>query len=151
MTSGTRSENGTPATAEITNTHRENRVEISYDYIDLRVTMADGQVFTRETFSLPHSMFPLVENQETVDVRVLPGAAQEIVIASTGGPDARLIGRPQWRLAAINAVMCLIGLVILTIGIWGWNRYLARRGDPGEQHVAEWNEEVDVRGADVSA
>ena len=137
-------ENGTPATAQITNTHGENRVEISYDYIDLRVEMADGQVLTREKFSLPHSMFPLVENQETIDVRVLPGAAQEIVIASTGGPDARLIGRPQWRLAAINAAMCLIGLVILTVGVWAWNRYLARRGDPGEQPVAAWDREADV-------
>ena len=144
-------ENGAPATAEITNVHGENRVEISYDYVDLRVTMEDGQVLTREKLSLPHSMFPLVENQGTVEVRVLPGAAQEIVIASTGGPDVRLIGRPQWRLAAINAVMCLIGLVILTVGIWAWNRYLARRGDPGEQHVAEWDEEADVRAPDVPA
>ena len=50
-----------------------------------------------------------------------------------------------------NAAMCLIGLVILTVGVWSWNRYLARRGDPGEQPVAAWDREADVRGADVPA
>ena len=128
-------EAGVPATAEITNVQKENRVDVTYDYVDLRIVLEDGRVLTKETFSLPHSMFPLIENQETVEVRVLPGAAQEVVIASTGGPEARLIARPQWRLAAINAAISAIGFLIFAAGVFAWNRYLGRRGDPAEKRV----------------
>ena len=140
-------EAGLPATAEITNVQKENRVDVTYDYVDLRVVLEDGRVLTKETLSLPHSLFPLIENQETVEVRVLPGAAQEIVIASTGGPEARLVARPQWRLAAINAAMSFIGFVIFAAGVFAWNRYLGRRGDPAERSVEE--AQAEAAAADV--
>ena len=137
-------EAGIPATAEITNVQKENRVDVTYDYVDLRVVLEDGRVFTKETLSLPHSLFPLIENQEAVEVRVLPGAAQEIVIASSGGPDARLIARPQWRLAAINAAMSFVGFILFAIGVFAWNRYLGRRGDPGERSAEEEQASADA-------
>lgn len=136
-------EQGLPAVAEITNAQKVNRADVTYDYVDLRVMLESGQVLTKEALSLPHSMFPLVENQKTVEVRVLPGAAQEVVIASTGGPEARLIARPQWRLAAINAAISCIAFFLFAAGIFAWNRYLGRRGDPAEREAtAEEQEEV---------
>ncbi len=122
-------ENGIAATAEIMDFESTDRVEISYDYVSLRVRLADGRVIEHERMSLPHSFVPLIEGKKTVDVRVLPGAAQEIIIAS--------VGRAHWRLAAINAVMCFVGFVLLAVGVFAWNRFLRRKGDPAQRNVLE--------------
>ena len=117
-------ENGQPATAQITAFESSGRVDVSYDWVSLRVTLPDGQVLEQEQLSFPHSFVPLIEGKETIDVRVLPGADQEIVIAP--------IGRAQWRLAAINAAISLLGFLMAAAGVFAWNRYLRRRGDPAE-------------------
>ena len=116
---------GTPAVAEVLEVHKTNRVDVTFGSVRLRVPVA-GQTVER-TFPLPISLLPQVEDRETVDVIVLPGAAQEVVVAA--------IARPQWRMAASNAAMSFIGLVLATLGVFAWNRYLARKGDPADQAV----------------
>ena len=113
---------GLPAVAEVTGFYSTNRVDISYDYISLKVEMPDGSVLAHEKMALPHSFVPLVEGKTQLEVIVLPGADQEIVIEP--------IGRAHWRIAAINAAMCLVALVLSGMGVFAWNRYLARQGDP---------------------
>jgi hypothetical protein len=115
-------EHGTPATARIVDSFKTDRVDISFEYVSLRVELEDGQVIERAKMALPHGLYPQIEGRETVSVRVRPGAAQEIVIEE--------IARPQWRLAAINAGMSLIGFLIVVTGVFSWNRYLGRNGDP---------------------
>lgn len=115
---------GTPAVAEVVDRYQTDRVDVTYAQIQLRITMPEGEVVER-TLPLPISLLPLVEGKDTVDVRVMEGAAQEVVIAD--------IARPQWRMAAINAGVSLLGLVMLTIGVFAWNRYLARKGDPADR------------------
>lgn len=117
-------ENGQPATAQITAFESSDRVDVSYDWVSLRVTLPDGQVLEQEQLSFPHTFVPLLEGKETIDVRVSPGADQEIVIVP--------IGRAHWRMAAINAGISLLGFLMVGGGVFAWNRYLRRKGDPAQ-------------------
>ncbi len=128
-------EQGVEAQAEIVELHLDNRVDVSMDHVSLAVTLPDGQRVVEERMPLPHSLAPLLEGRETVPVRVLPGSAKPIVIVSDGGDTA--VGRALWRLSAINGVMCLLAALMFGIGIWLWNRYLARHGDPAERVLTE--------------
>ena len=128
---------GEPATAEVLELHQENRVDVTYDYVSLRVKTGSGEVITKEKMSLPHSLAPILEGQETLDVRVRRAAPQEVVIARVGGT--------QWRIAAMNAAMALVGALVFGGGIWWWSRYLRREGDPSERGVSEPDEDHPAR------
>lgn len=115
-------ERGLPATAQVIEVHQENRVDVTYDWISLRVALPDGRVLERERMSVPHTLITPLEDRETVEVRVVPGADQEIVIAE--------IAATQWRIAAANAAMSGIAALIFGACVFAWNRYLKREGDP---------------------
>ena len=118
-------EEGTPATAEVLAFENTNRADVTYGYVSLRIPLPDGQILTKEKMSLPHSLLPRVKNEETLAVRVRPGAAQEVVIAS--------IMPAHWMIAASQAGMSLVGGLILFVGVFWWNRYLRREGDPARR------------------
>lgn len=125
---------GEPAIARVTDYFSSDRVDVSYDYISLRVALADGEIVEKEKLSLPHSFAAEIEGKVELPVRVLRGADQEIVIES--------VGRAHWRIAAINSVMSLIALVLASVGVFYWNRYLKRKGDPALQPVEEPSDPV---------
>ena len=118
---------GTPAQAEITDVFSSGRAEIKYDYVSLRVPMDDGTVITRERMSLPHTLIGVVEDRETIDVRVQPGATQEIVITE--------VANTQWRIAIINAAMSLVLGLVVGVGLAWWSRTLRAEGDPSTRGV----------------
>jgi hypothetical protein len=118
-------QNGELAMAEVTDFHQEDRVDVTYDYVRLRVRLGDGRQFEREKLSLPHSLIQRLEGVDQLEVRVLPGASQEVVITS--------VGATQSRIAAINAAMCLVGFLLLGFAVYRWNTYLARQGDPADR------------------
>lgn len=117
---------GTPATAEVLEVYQTNRADVTYGYIRLRIPADTGAVETQLSMSL--SLLNELEGSDSLDVRLLPGEDVEIVISD--------IARPQWRMAAINAGISFIGLILLTIGVWSWNRYLRRKGDPADSPTA---------------
>jgi hypothetical protein len=112
---------GTPAVAEIVEYHKRDRTDVTYGHVQLRVVLEDGTPIER-LMPLPVSLLPQLEHRSEVAVHVLPDAAKTIVI------DA--IARPQRRMAAINAMMSFVGFVLLSWGVFSWNRLLATRGDP---------------------
>ena len=120
---------GEVAEAEITDLFTTDRVDVTYDYVDLRVELGDGTMIEKEQMSLPHSLVPIIKDQETVEVRVQPGAAQEVVIAD--------IGPTQARIAMMNAGISLIGAIAVALGLFFWQRYLRREGDPSARGVSE--------------
>ena len=122
-------EAGTPATAEVLTFENSNRADVTYGYVSLRVSLPDGQALTKEKMSLPHSLLPRLEGQETLDVRVMPGAAQEIVIAQ--------LMPTHWLIAASQAGISLVGALIFFSFVFWWNRYLKKKGDPARRSVAE--------------
>jgi hypothetical protein len=120
---------GTPATAEILELEISNRVDVTYDWVSLRVTMPDGRVFEQEQMSLPHTLAPELEGKQQVDVRVRPDAPQPVAITQ--------FARAQWRIAAIQSVMAFVGALLMGGGVFWWTRYLRRQGDPAERTLTD--------------
>ena len=120
-------DSGIDAEAEVTEVFSTDRVDDTYDYVSLRVTLDDGTVITRERMSLPHSLIGVVENRETLNVRVQPGASQEIVITE--------LASTQWRIAILNAGMSFVLGILVAGGLWWWRRTLINEGDPADRGV----------------
>lgn len=112
-------EHGTPAIAEVTDYERSNRVDVTLDYVGLRVPLEDGGVLDQPRMSLPHSLAPRLEDQATVAVHVRPGAPQEIVIDQLM-PAHALIAAGQSGMAFFTALM-------LAGGFYWWNRNIRQQ------------------------
>lgn len=134
---------GTSATAEVLEVHKENRVDVTYDYVSLRVPLPDGGTLTREKLSLPHSIVPAIQDRATLDVKVLPGADREIVVTETIGPTP--IVDTQLRIALMNAAIAFGAALIFGLGVFFWNRTLRTDGDPAERGVTEPDPEHPAR------
>ena len=126
---------GTPATAEVLEVHKEDRVDVTYDYISLRVTLPSGETITREKMSLPHSLVPALQDKETLAVRVATGNTRDVVITETILADP-VVGT-QKRIAMMNAAIGLGAALFFGLGIFFWNRSLTRDGDPATRGVTE--------------
>jgi hypothetical protein len=113
---------GEPAKAEVLEIYMTNRVDVTYGYVRMRIPTDRGDVVRQLSMSI--SLLHAIDGKDSLDVRLLPGEDMEVVITE--------VARPQWRMAAINAGISFIGLILLTFGVWSWNRYLMRIGDPAE-------------------
>ncbi len=114
--------NGISAVAEVLEVEINERVDIPYGYVSLRVELEDGREFVQEKMSLPYTLLPSVRYEDQLDVRVFPESDQPIVIET--------IASTQWKIAAIQSVMVLVGFLLAAAGVYGWNRLLKRKGDP---------------------
>lgn len=123
---------GEPAVAEVTGFDNTDRVDVTYGYVNLRVELPDGRVIEQNEMSLPYTLIPRVEGEERLEVRVRPEAAQPIVIA-------RLMPA-HWLIAATQSAIAFLGALLLGFGVFAWNRYLARHGDPARQQPGEHGE-----------
>lgn len=118
---------GMPATAEVVELEQSNRVDVTYDFVHLRIPLRDGRVLEKERLSLPHSLAPRLAGAATLDVHVRPGASQEVVID-------RLM--PAHTLIAVGqAGIAFLGALLLGWGVFAWNRYLRRQGDPAYRAI----------------
>lgn len=108
---------GEEARAEVTRYMRSDRKDVTQAELDLRVTLKDGSTLVHERLALPYTVAHRVE-ADFLDVRVMPGAAQEIVIVE--------IGPTQRRIALSNAGMAGIMLIMASIGVFYWNRQVNR-------------------------
>jgi hypothetical protein len=126
---------GVSATADVLKIHKENRSDITYDYVSLRVTLPDGETITRKKLSLPHGLIPPLMDREQLDVRVQKEASIPIVITEKIGPTP--VVDTQMRIAGINGLISLGAALFFGIGIWFWNRSLRRDGDPADRGVTE--------------
>lgn len=111
---------GRVVTAEVLGFETTERADITMASVRLRLPTADGQV--ERELPLPITFVRSLEGSDSLAVFVAAGADQEIVIAE--------IGRAQWRLAAINGGISLVGFLLVFWGVFAWNRYLVQKGDP---------------------
>ena len=118
---------GTPAAAEVYDYKDSNRADVTYGYVSLRIPLAAGQVLTREKLALPKTLLPRLAGEETLEVRVRPGAAQEVVIAP--------LMPAHWLIAAAQSGMALMGALLFAAGVFWWNRFLRRQGDPARREM----------------
>jgi hypothetical protein len=116
---------GIPAVAVITELEISQRMDVTYDYVNLKVQLPDGRVWERTKLSLPHTLAPLLRGRDSVAVRVRLESPEDVVIVD--------LARAQWRMAAIQAIMSLLGGSLFALGVGWWNRLLRRSGDPAFQ------------------
>lgn len=127
--------NGTEATAEVREVHVENRSQVTYDYVSIRVPMPDGATLTRDRLSLPHGIVPALKGKKTLAVRVGPGANPSIVVTEPIGPTP--VVETQMRIAGINGLMSFGAALLFGLGVFYWNRSLRRDGDPADRGISE--------------
>lgn len=121
-------EAGRPAVAEVTDYEKVDRADVTFDYVSLRVPLENGEVLVREKMSLPHSLSLAIEGKTSLDVRVLPGAAQPVVITE--------VAATQWRIAAMNAAISFGAFLMFVVGLAFWQRYLRRERHRADADVA---------------
>lgn len=134
---------GASATAEVLEMHKDDRKDVTYDYVSLRVDLPDGSTFTRRKLSLPHGVMPPLVDRETLQVRVQREASIPIVITETIGPTP--VVDSQMRIAGLNGLMSLGAALLFAVGIWMWNRSLRRDGDPADRGVHQADPEHPAR------
>lgn len=115
---------GEEATATVTRYERSDRKDVTQAELDLTVTLSDGSTISRERLALPYSIAHRVES-DSLRVRVLRGAAQEIVLEEIGGTQRRI----AWSNAAMSLIMGLIALA----GAVAWNRFVRGGGEPSTE------------------
>ena len=120
--------NGISAVADVLKVEVNDRVDIPYGYVSLRVALEDGREIVQEKMSLPYTLLPAVRYAEQLDVRVFPDADQPIVISE--------IASTQWKIAGIQSLMGFVGFLLVTAGVYGWNRLLDKSGDPADRAVS---------------
>lgn len=116
---------GDEETARVLAIETTDRADITMASVRLRVPMEQGAV--ERDLPMPITFARQLREGQDVNVLVNPGSDQEIVIAE--------FGRAQWRLAAVNSGMGFIALALFAVGVFAWNRYLDRKGDPADRQV----------------
>lgn len=120
--------NGIAAVADVIEVEVNDRVDIPYGYVSLRVALEDGKEIVQEKMSLPYTLLPKVRYEEQLDVRVFLEANQQIVIME--------IASTQWKIAAIQSLILIVGFLMAAGGVFAWNRYLKQKGDPAMREIA---------------
>lgn len=126
---------GTAASADVLEIHKDDRTDVTYDYVSLRVDLPSGESLTKRQMSLPHGLVPPLLDRETLQVRVNKKASIPIVITETIGSTP--VVKTQLHIAGINALMSLGAALLFGFGVWFWNRSLRREGDPADRGIEE--------------
>ncbi len=114
--------NGIAAIAEVLEVVVNERVDIPYGYVSLKVGLEDGREIKQEKMSLPYTLLPQVRYADQLEVRVFPESDQPIVIQE--------IASTQWKIAAIQSLMGFVAFLLAFAGVFAWNRLLSKKGDP---------------------
>ena len=110
-------EEGSLTWAEVPRYERSDRNDVTNVSLDLLVHLSDGSTFERKNLALPYSIGHRVES-DTLQVTVLLGSGQEVVISE--------IGKTQVRIASSNAAMSFIALIMAFVCVLAWNRLMKK-------------------------
>ena len=83
-------ESGTPAVAHVTRYDRTDRKDVTHAELDLEIMLQDGTLLVKKNLALPYTISHRVEEKDSLEVLVLPGASQEVVISSIVATQRRI-------------------------------------------------------------
>ena len=127
-------EAGVPVEADVLGIEVRERSEITHGMVNLRYPDPVGADSVERYVELPLSFLKEIEDAFASDpdlaipLRVSPGSDQVILGAHS---------RAQWILTFAFAGMAFVGFAGLAVLVGGWNRFLAREGDPADRTVEE--------------
>ena len=121
---------GTTVMADVLGLNLRERSEITHGAVRLRYTMPGASAPTLRTAEMPLVLIKEIEaglnatpEGQTLTVPLLVSPDTDQVVLGTHP-------RGQWLLTFSLAGMALIGAVVSGLLVGGWNRLLARDGDP---------------------
>lgn len=127
---------GTTVTADVLGLDLRERSEITHSAVRLRYTMPGATAPTLRTAEMPIVLIKEIE----ADLNALPdGQTLQVPLLVSETSDQVVLGthpRGQWLLTFSLAGMALIGAVVSGLLVRGWNRLLARDGDPAARAYA---------------
>lgn len=116
--------------AEVTGLELRERSEITHGQVGLRFTPPGASAPVERNVELPIIFLKEIEADlnatpegETLTLPLVVSDASDQVVLATHR-------RGQWLLTFSLAGMAAIGAVVAGTLVWGWNRFLAREGDP---------------------
>ena len=129
-------ETGETVTAQVTDVALRERSEITHGELHLRYTPPGAAAPVERAVEMP--LVLLKELQ--ADFEALPeGGRLDIPIVASAETDQIVLGahrRGQWLLTFSLAGMALMGAVVSGLLVGGWNRLLAREGDPATRGMS---------------
>ena len=126
---------GQTVTADVEGLTLRERSEITRGEVRLRYLLPGATDSTRTAAEMPLVLLKEIE----ADLAAAGDAGLQIPIRVSPDSDQIVLGnhaRGQWVLTFSFAGMALIGAVGLLVLVGGWNRLLARDGDPGAAPTA---------------
>ncbi len=124
------SASGQTVEAEVTGLNLRERSEITTGQVGLRYTPPGAAAPVEREVELPIILLKEIE----VDLAVVPeGETMRLPIVVSADSDQIVIAshrRGTWLLTFSLAGMALIGAIGSALLVGGWNRFLAREGDP---------------------
>lgn len=116
--------------AEVIGLDLRERSEITHGQVDLRYTPPGADAPVERAVELPIIFLKEIE----ADLDAMPeGQSLTLPIVVSGESDQIVLAthrRGTWLLTFSLAGMAAIGAVVAGTLVWGWNRFLAREGDP---------------------
>ena len=129
-------EQGETVTADVLGLDLRERSEITHSAVRLRYTMPGASAPTLRTAEMPIVLIKEIE----AGLNATPeGQTYRVPLLVSTETDQVVLGthpRGQWLLTFSLAGMALIGAVVSGLLVRGWNRLLARDGDPATRLTA---------------
>ncbi len=123
-------ERGETVTADVLGLNLRERSEVTHGAVRLRYTMPGDAQPTYRTAEMPLVLIKEIE----AGLNATPaGQTYQVPLLVSPNTDQVVLGehpRGQWLLTFSFAGMALIGAVVSGLLVNGWNRLLAREGDP---------------------
>ncbi len=123
-------EGGTTVTADVLGLDLRERSEITHGAVRFRYTVPGAAAPTVRAVEMPLVLIKEIE----ADLNALaPGETLRMPLLVSPTTDQVVLGthpRGQWLLTFSLAGMALIGAIVSGLLVNGWNRLLAREGDP---------------------
>ncbi|HEX9951723.1 MAG TPA: hypothetical protein VGB53_08140 [Rubricoccaceae bacterium] len=129
-------EQGETVTADVLGLDLRERSEITHGAVRLRYTMPGASAPTLRTAEMP---LVLIKEIEAGLDATPEGQTYRVPLLVSTETDQVVLGmhpRGQWLLTFSLAGMALIGAIVSGLLVRGWNRLLARDGDPATRLTA---------------